>query len=292
MNSKDLSTFLWVAELGGIRRAAEHLHLSQPAVSARIAKLEQVLECELFERLAGGMRCTRAGERLLVYARQSHELQQRIELDLKGAQAVECELRLGVSETIVQAWLPELLSAINSAYPQVNVSVTVDTSANLREQLLARSLDLAVLMGPVSDFSVDNKGLPPFELGWYRSAKTPASAIEPIDFKQQPVISYATHTRPYRELADELLQRYGSCARIFPSSSLFACLKMIEAGLGVGAMPKLLAEPACARGELRSFDPGWLPPALNFTVSTVATPRNVVAEQVAALAVTVAEQAM
>ncbi len=292
MNSKDLSTFLWVAELGGIRRAAEHLHLSQPAVSARIAKLEQTLECSLFERSASGMSCTRAGERLLVYARQSHELQQRIELDLKGSAAFESELRIGVSETIVQAWLPELLEAINSAYPQVNVSVTVDISANLREQLLARSLDLAVLMGPVSDFSVDNKTLPPFELYWYRSAKVSPQEFDLAEFYHQPIISYAIHTRPYRELSAGLLKHYGPSVRIFPSSSLFACLKMIAAGLGVGAMPRLLADPACERGELLRFDPGWAPPALNFTVSTVATPRNVLAEQVAALAQEVSKQVM
>lgn len=285
MNSKDLATLLWVAELGGIRRAAEHLHLSQPAVSARIAKLEQILGKPLFERLPSGMRCTRAGERLLVFARQSYELQQQIHLQLFEKEAFESELRLGVSETIVQAWLPEFLEEIHASFPCVDVSVTVDISANLREQLLARSLDLAVLMGPVSEFTVENKVLPCFELSWYRSARV-ESAND--NLPKQPVICYAKHTRPYREISDELLQRYDPEVRLFPSSSLFACMKMIEAGLGVGAMPRLLGDAACQRGELQSFDPGWVPPALHFTASYVSTPRNLLAEQVADIAAVVA----
>lgn len=287
MNSKDLATFLWVAELGGIRRAAEHLHLSQPAVSARIAKLEKLMDRPLFERLPNGMRCTRAGDKLLVFARQSYELQQQMQQQLFDPEVLESEFRLGVAETIVQAWLPELLEAIHTAYPKVDVSVTVDVSDKLREQLMSRSLDLAVMMGPVSDFTVENRTLPSFELAWYRSAKVGCSED---NVPERPVVCYAKHTRPYRELVDGLTQHYGSGVRLFPSSSLSACLKMIEAGLGVGAMPCLLGDAACHRGELVRFDLGWVPPALHFTASYVSSPKNLLAEQVADIVAEVASR--
>ena len=50
MTFDQIRTFLWVARLGGFRKASERLHLSQPAVSTRIANLEQALQVPLFER--------------------------------------------------------------------------------------------------------------------------------------------------------------------------------------------------------------------------------------------------
>ncbi len=61
------------------------------------------------------------------------------------------------------------LKAFSEHYPRVNVDLTVDISLNLRAALLERRLDLAFLMGPVSEFSVENIALPPFDLHWYRS---------------------------------------------------------------------------------------------------------------------------
>ena len=60
--------------------------------------------------------------------------------------------------------------------------------------LLDRSLDLTILMGPVSDFSVDNLDLPPFELSWYR----PLDLSDP-DLSVTPVITYNRNSRPHRD---------------------------------------------------------------------------------------------
>lgn len=78
--------------------------------------------------------------------------------------------REGASETIAQAWLPDFLKTLSEKYPRVNVDLTVDISLNLRAALLERKLDLALLMGPVSEFSVQNVELPSFDLHWYRAA--------------------------------------------------------------------------------------------------------------------------
>ncbi|MEM9105858.1 MAG: LysR family transcriptional regulator, partial [Pseudomonadota bacterium] len=169
MTLEQLRTFFWVAQLGGVRRAAEQMHLSQPAVSARIAALETALGAVLFERATDGMRLTKRGEKLLIYADQIHRIQEDIKANIVDPAGLEAQLRVGVSETVVQSWLPDFVAALRSEYPLVDIEITVDVSHNLRESLLNRALDLAILMGPISEFRVHNIDLPDFELVWVRS---------------------------------------------------------------------------------------------------------------------------
>lgn len=242
MTFEQLRTFLWVARLGGVRRAAEQMNLSQPAISARVAALETSLNADLFERASSGMRLTKRGEKLLGYAEQIYQIHEEIKAKIVDPAGLEGQLRLGVSETVVQSWLPDFVAALRVEYPLVDVEITVDVSLNLRDSLLSRSLDLAFLMGPISEFSINNIELPAFELIWIRSPKLVLVDSECEILRRTPVISYARNTRPHRDIKAKLFERYGADARIFPSSSLSACIKMVASGLGVGALPKHLVK--------------------------------------------------
>ncbi|MCP4317468.1 MAG: LysR family transcriptional regulator [Hyphomicrobiales bacterium] len=288
MTFEQLRTFFWVARLGGVRRAAEQMHLSQPAVSARIAALETALGAVLFERAQSGMRLTKRGEKLLVYAEQIHRIQEDIKANIVDPAGLEAQLRVGVSETVVQSWLPEFVAGLRSEYPMVDVEITVDVSHNLRDSLLNRSLDLAILMGPISEFSVDNIELPAFELVWIRSPALHVDGDEADILRSTPVISYARNTRPYQDLKTKLLENVGSDARLFPSSSLSACIRMVATGLGVGAFPLHLIKRQLYNGELVAFDPGWRPDTLRFTASFLGEPKSHLAESVAHIAKDVA----
>jgi DNA-binding transcriptional LysR family regulator len=288
MTLEQLRTFFWVARLGGVRRAAEQMHLSQPAVSARIAALETALGASLFERATSGMRLTKRGEKLLVYAEQIHRIQEDIKANIVDPAGLEGQLRVGVSETVVQSWLPDFVAGLRSQYPMVDVEITVDVSHNLRESLLNRALDLAILMGPISEFSVQNIELPDFELIWIRSPELQFDGDEASIPKTTPVISYARNTRPFLDLKTKLLDLYGGQARLFPSSSLSACIRMVATGLGVGAFPRHLIRGELERGELVAFDPGWQPDRLRFTASYLGEPKSHIAEQAAHIARTVA----
>ena len=74
--------------------------------------------------------------------------------------------------------MPDFVAALRSRYPMVDIEITVDVSHNLRESLLNRALDLAILMGPISEFRVHNIDLPDFELVWIRSADLPFDGDE------------------------------------------------------------------------------------------------------------------
>ena len=283
MTFDQIKTFLWVARLGGFRRAADRLNLSQPAVSTRIANLEQELRVPLFERGAGDLVLTKHGALLLSYAEQMLFVEEEIKQRVANPSETEGLFRVGASETIAQAWLPDFLQTLSETYPRVNVDLTVDISLNLRAALLDRRLDLALLMGPVSEYSVENVDLPSFDLHWYRAASNPQT-----DLTRIPVISYSSKTRPYRELMSELTRRVGPKLRVYASASLSASLKMIAAGIAVGPYPRALANDLLASGQIVEFDPGFRPAPLTFTASYLSEPRSFLVENSAEMARAVA----
>ncbi|PHP26475.1 LysR family transcriptional regulator [Limimaricola cinnabarinus] len=264
MTLEQLRTFLWVARLGGVRRAAQQMNVSQPAISARISALEDTLGVELFTRAARGVTPTREGVLLRSHAEQIIASVERIRAEIVPPERLSSLLRIGAAETIVQTWLPEFLRRLGTTYPRLKIEITVDISLNLREALLDRALDLAFLMGPVSEYSVDNLELPPVPLAWYRPL-----AMEAPDLSKVPVITYNRQSRPHRHLAAELHARHGGTAQIFPSNSLSTAIEMIAAGLGVGVIPECLGRRHVTAGRIAEFDPGWRPEALMFSASYI-----------------------
>lgn len=284
MTFEQIRTFLWVARLGGFRRAADRLHLSQPAVSTRISNLEAELQVPLFERGPGDLVLTKHGQQLLAYAEQMLFVEEEIKNRVGNASETEGLFRIGASETIAQAWLPDFLQAFSTTYPRVNVDLTVDISGALRDALVERRLDLVFLMGPVSEFSVKNVALPQFDLHWYRAVH-----LGEVDLATIPVISYSSKTRPHRELTSELARRVGPKMRVFSSASLSASLRMIAAGIAVGPYPRVLATPFLEAGQVIEFDPDLDLSPLEFTASYLAEPRSFLVENSAEIARDVAE---
>lgn len=289
LNLAHLRTFLAVVRTGGVRKAAVSLNLTQPAVTARIRNLEDTLQGTLFDRDAGGMTLTKRGERLLLYAEKFERLQEMIEKDVIDPKGLERHLRIGVSETIAQCWLPDLIARLHRNFPKLQIEFNVDISLDLRERLLGREIDLAILLGPISEYTVDNMELPGFDLAWYVSAKAPVED-DPAAYLTRPVLTYARNTRPYRELRELLFEHVDPDVSIFPSSSLSACFRLVEADLGIAALPRALGAEYVAAGRIREFHPGWVPPPLRFTASWVAEPRSHVVEFAARAARDVAQE--
>ncbi|HKL04683.1 MAG TPA: LysR family transcriptional regulator [Roseovarius sp.] len=287
INLEQLKTFLSVVRLGGVGKASKMLNVTQPAVTTRIRNLEASLSTELFDRTGKGLRLTKRGELLLKYAEQFEQLGELVAQDVIDPAGVEGHLRLGVSETIAQCWLPDLIADLHQRYPQLEIEINVDISTNLRVGLLDREIDLAILLGPISDFSVDNIELPGFDLAWYCAAgqDTPDKTN---GYFARPVITYARNTRPHRELKAELFKRVGPGVTLFPSSSLSAGFRLVEAGLGVAALPRALGAGYVANGRIAEFDPGWHPQPLRFSASYMGEPRSQIVTTAAQTALQVA----
>lgn len=147
MELRQLAYFEAVARLGGFTRAAEQLHVAQPAVSAQISKLERELGASLFRRTTREVSLTPAGRQLLVRVRQVLQ-----ELDVARAEVqdfatvVRGRVRIGVTPVIGALPLPTLMSTFRRTHPGVQLDLSTGLIAELQDSLDAADLD--VVIGP------------------------------------------------------------------------------------------------------------------------------------------------
>jgi DNA-binding transcriptional LysR family regulator len=146
MADRRLQVFNAVARHGSFTRAAEHLFMTQPAVTFQIKQLEEHFNTRLLERGHGRVTLTPAGEVVLAYAERildlSEELESRIsELtdELRGV------LTIGTSTTIAAYWLPQLLEHFKRKYPRVIPQVVVGNSHLTESRVVARELDIGMI---------------------------------------------------------------------------------------------------------------------------------------------------
>ncbi|MBN7798660.1 LysR family transcriptional regulator [Parahaliea mediterranea] len=156
MDTQNLQAFLHVAETCSFSQAAQALHLTQPAVSKRIALLEQQLECQLFDRIGRQVGLTEAGQALLPHAkavlRQLQAARQAVR-DLSGD--VAGELRLATSHHIGLHRLPPVLSTFSKTYPDVQIDIDFMDSEQAHELILHGKAELAVVtLAPERDPNV------------------------------------------------------------------------------------------------------------------------------------------
>src|SRR5690606_28265425 len=97
---KQIDAFVWVAELGSFRAAAEQLNTTQPAISQRISAMEATMAVRLFERGARGIKLPEKGQELLSHAQRMLELRNEMLRVAQSHNAVRGTLRLGTSETL------------------------------------------------------------------------------------------------------------------------------------------------------------------------------------------------
>ena len=291
MNFKRLETFIWVATLGSFRKAAERQHTTQPASSTRIAALEEELGVKLFERESGRTLLTTKGQELLPYAEKIVFMSEQLRKRADRVALLSGILRLGVSETIVHSWLPHFFRALHETVPRLDVEITVDVTGNLRNGLMDRSLDLAFLMGPVSEPKVQNRDLCSFPLIWVASPDLdlPRRTLSLEEIAQWPIITYARNTKPFAEISQKFSELDELPARFYSSSSLAACRRLALDGIGVSALPLSVIADGLHSGRLIQLDVCWTPSQLAFTASYPSVPFNPVAELAANLAVKVSE---
>ncbi|MGR2769143.1 LysR family transcriptional regulator [Photobacterium ganghwense] len=280
LNLKQLETFVWIANLGSFRQAAEHLCTTQPAISTRIANLEQALNTTLFYREGGVVSLTAKGRELLPLAEKILANTEKLKYKADSAKALSGMLRIGVSETLVHTWLPDCLKLIQQQLPDVEVELIVDATVNLRKELLARNVDIALLLGPIAEPSVINQVICDYPLYWVANPDLLTSQqAKAEDFAQWPIITYARNTAPYHEISRHFKQDEGLAVRFYSASSLSASVRLVEKGVGIASLPKEVICDQLASGHLVLLDADWQPSPLRFTVSYINAPASLLIEQ-------------
>lgn len=146
MDLRQLSTFIQIAQLGSVSKAANKLHTAQPALSRQIRMLEDELHVRLFDRHGRGMRLTEAGE--LFLARSQAILTQ---LEDTRSELLSCEMtvrgnvRIGMPPTVGDVIAAPLIEKFHTRYPEVMIRVVPAFSGYLIDFLSRGEVDLAIV---------------------------------------------------------------------------------------------------------------------------------------------------
>jgi DNA-binding transcriptional LysR family regulator len=145
-----LRSFLVLSEQLHFRRAAETLHVSQPALSKQIRRLEDQLGGPLLIRRSGGVHLTSAGQVLLQHARQviaNSETAERItRLALKGEAGI---LRVGFGIAVLARGLPKLMLRFRKRFPNVDLSVRNMSTSDQIQALTDKRIDVGFVRLPI-----------------------------------------------------------------------------------------------------------------------------------------------
>jgi DNA-binding transcriptional LysR family regulator len=146
IDHRQLRFFVEVATLGSINKAAARLHIAQPALSRRMRQLEHELGAALFQRSIGGVQLTAAGRRLLGRAAALGEEFRRLKEAVDDTDASpQHQLHIGMVPGPSLMLLNRLVAACHAEMPDTVLQIVETTTRTLCQQLLAKTLEIAVI---------------------------------------------------------------------------------------------------------------------------------------------------
>jgi DNA-binding transcriptional LysR family regulator len=286
MNIRFLETFVWLARLRNFRLTAEKLHTTQAAVSSRIASLEQSFGVRLFDRSTREVVLTQSGAKALAYAERIVKLGQEMKREVADSDTVSGVIRIGVIESIVHSWFPDLVARVHQEFPQVEIEVTSETTIHLFEQLKNGSVDLVLQTDAMPDADIENVPLCEFPMRWVGSPKLnlEGETLELCDLAAFPPISFSRHSGPHKTIERIFSVAADSPVHVNCMTSVAAMIRLACDGFGIAAVPPAIIQRELNEHSLQILRVNASFPNLQMVASFRTGAGNRVAEHIARLA--------
>lgn len=157
LNLHLLRLFTAVVKSGSFSRAAEALHISQPAISKGVRDFELQVGCRLLDRSPKGVRPTREGQALLRHAETLFAAERAAEDELVSLRNLDSgSLRIGASTTIATYMIADYLGTFHRKYPGIEVHLVIANTRDIADLMLARDVEIALVEGPVEDEELES----------------------------------------------------------------------------------------------------------------------------------------
>lgn len=257
MADRRLQVFHTVARLLSFTKAAETLHMTQPAVTFQIRQLEEHFNTRLFDRTHNRISLTAAGQRVYEYADKIlalyGEMDSRVR-ELTGD--VSGILIIGASTTIAEYVLPGLLGEFQSRYKDVNVRLSVSNSLGVVHMVESNTVDVGIVEAPVT-----NKNLA-VEVCWHDELMFICQPGHPLakndSITPQEIVSLPFLCREEGSGTREVINEYLESNKVSPHD-LNLCMEFgspeaiksaVEAGLGVSIVSRATVAKELKLGTL------------------------------------------
>ncbi|OZY85777.1 LysR family transcriptional regulator [Cellvibrio mixtus] len=247
MDTQHLQAFVAIAETGSFSAAAERLHLTQPAISKRIALLEEQLKSPLFDRIGRQIALTQAGQVLLskaILILSEVTAAQRAIADLKGE--VEGKLSIATSHHVGLHYLPPFLREFSTQFPQVKLDLHFLDSEQAYYEILQGRFDLAIItLALEQDSRLKSHNLWHDQLHFVAAPTHPLAAqqnLQLADLSRHPAVMPDTNTYT-TQLISKLFETQAATLDIGMVSNHLDTIKMLlSIGLGWGVLPKRILD--------------------------------------------------
>jgi len=239
MNLRFVEAFYWVATLKSVSRAAEKLFITQSAMSARVAALEDELGAQLLDRRDKTFRLTVAGSRFLGHAQKLLELQRTAKAEIGSDAIPEMTVRVGAIESVLHSWLIPWIERLRSQYPSLELELTVETTPVLIDLTRRGALDLSFAALPASGDGIRTMPFPPMEMCFVGSSKHHRKRrYDLAELAANDLLTFQRGSQPHVSLLDLLKTRQIQPRKVHTISSISAMLQLVQGGFGVATLPK------------------------------------------------------
>jgi DNA-binding transcriptional LysR family regulator len=248
--------FIEIARQGNMRRAADSLSISQPALTARLQGLEHELDTPLFRRSHSGMVLTPAGRAFLPHAerameavRSGHSIVRELEHGVIG------ELALAVAPAVSAYVLPEILVRFTERHPDVRLLVRTGHSEEIVDLVTRGQVELGIIR-QLRDARVRSRPLYEDELVLVAPPDHPFARVGSVDVTQirHAQLILFDRTSSYYDVTNALFRVAGVVPRgVTEVDNIEAAKRMVERGLGVALLPGTAVADAIVTGALREI---------------------------------------
>ena len=257
MDIQNIRAFLMVAETQSFSRAAEKLFLTQPAISKRIATLEDSLDCQLFDRLGKNIQLTQAGQALIPsYQRILSEINETRRIISTLRSEVSGHLRFGTSHHIGLHRLPPILKHYTRLYHQVELDIQFMDSEQAAALILKGSIELALITLPdeienhLSTIPVWTDTMYCVVAKDHVLSKQKYVTIKQLSEHGVLLQAQSTHTR---DIIDQALKLNPEIKIIMESNYLETIKAMIQNGLGWGVLPESMIDSSLHKLKIKGI---------------------------------------
>jgi DNA-binding transcriptional LysR family regulator len=238
LNLRFVEAFYWVATLKSVSRAAEKLFITQSAMSARVAALEDELGALLLDRRDKTFRLTIAGSRFLQHAQKMLELQRAAKAEIGSGTSPQLTVRVGAIESVLHSWLIPWIEQLRAQHPTLELELTVETTPVLIDQLRRGVLDFVFAALPASGEGIRTKSLPAMTMcfvGNMVAHKKRSYTLK--DFAEYDLLTFQRGSQPHVGLLDMLKSERVQPRKVHAISSISAMVQLVQGGFGVATLP-------------------------------------------------------
>ncbi|MEW9698917.1 LysR family transcriptional regulator [Paenibacillus sp. SI8] len=246
MELRQLQYAIQIAVERNFSRAAEKLHIAQPSLSQQLSKLEKEIGVLLFQRSTNSVELTHAGSLFVEKSQKILDMVEMLKKEMEDiSQMKKGRLVVGSMPITGSTILPFVVPVFQATYPDIEISLVEETSANLESLTSNGQTDISLLSLPLREDSLVYETLLEEEIVLAVPPQHPLAASKvPVRIEQLEKEAFIALKKGqgFRKLTLELCQRAGITPNIvFESSNMETVQSLVAAGMGIAFVPYLIS---------------------------------------------------